>query len=331
MLVIFNSMDGLFLELGPLKIVNGGVTLNPHSWHNIANILFVDQPVGTGLAYTKKAKYPKNDVELSVHFYTWLTEFFSLHRNYIIPNSMKTRPVFITGESHAGHYIPVFTKYILEKNSKAGSKDLVVDIGGVAIGNGWIDPFNQYDVSEFMHGLGVLSLGQKYTMKEKEQACRGMLKKGILNSQKCFSLLDDVLASTGSSSSGRMVMYDARETAKVSGVYPPGHEEVEKYLNRKEVREALHASATPQAFKECTDPPYNALAHQDGKGATEELAYLLDANVRVLLFAGQFDVICNHLGTERLLNRLKWRGRDAWLRAPTGSDNYAVQSPQSMM
>jgi carboxypeptidase D len=322
-------MDGLFLELGPLKIVNGQVTLNPYSWHNAANILFVDQPVGTGLAYTKKAKYPKNDEELSVHFYRWLTEFFAMHSNYLVPGTKKTRPVFITGESHAGHYIPVFVKHILGKNAKAGSKDLVVDIGGVAIGNGWIDPFNQYDVSEFMHGLGVLSLGQKYTMKEKERACRGLLKKGVLSSQKCFALLDDVLASTGSSGTGRMVMYDARETSKVSGVYPPGHQEVEKYLNRKEVREALHASDTPQAFKECTDPPYNALAHQDGKGATEELAYVLDADIPVLLFAGQFDVICNHLGTERLLNRLKWRGRDAWLRAPTGRTSLSSLRPHA--
>lgn len=113
-------------------------------------------------------------------------------------------------------------------------------------------------------------------------------------------------------------MYDARELSKGSRPYPPGHEEVEKYLNRKDVRSALHASETPQAFKECTDPPYNALAHQDGKGVTNELAFVLDSKIPVLLFSGQFDVICNHLGTEKLLNRLKWSGREAWLKASTG-------------
>ena len=119
---------------------------------------------------------------------------------------MMTRKVFITGESHAGHYIPVFTKYIMEKNARAsGKEDLVIDIGGLAIGNGWMDPYNQYDVSEFMHSLGALSLGQKYTMKEKERTCRALLKKGNLNSQKCFSLMDEVLATTGSSATGRMV------------------------------------------------------------------------------------------------------------------------------
>ena len=321
-----SSMDGLFLELGPLKIVNNEVTLNPHSWHNIGNLLFIDQPVGTGLSYTTRGRYPKNDEELSEHFYKMLLEFFKLHSNYVTPgmSGRVSRKVFLTGESHAGHYLPVFAKHILQKNAAAtGPDDLVIDLGGVAIGNGWVDPYNQYDVSEFMHGLGVLSLGQKYTLKEKERACRGMLKKGVLNSQKCFALLDDIIATTGTSSTGRMVMYDAREVSKTRGSYPPGHEDVERYLNRKDVRTALHAQDTPQPFKECTDPPYNALSHQDGKGAVDELTMVLEAGVRVLMFAGQFDIICNHLGTERMLNRLKWKGRDAWLRAST-SEFFSV-------
>ncbi len=48
-------MDGLFLELGPLRLdgeKRDRIKLNPYSWHRSANILFVDQPVGTGLAFT---------------------------------------------------------------------------------------------------------------------------------------------------------------------------------------------------------------------------------------------------------------------------------------
>ena len=50
-----SSMDGLFLELGPLRLYGehrDKIKLNPDSWHNAANMLFIDQPVGTGLAYT---------------------------------------------------------------------------------------------------------------------------------------------------------------------------------------------------------------------------------------------------------------------------------------
>lgn len=59
-----SSMDGLFLENGPLRFVkdeNGNFQLKPapHSWHKApAYTLYIDQPVGTGLSYTT-SKYVK--------------------------------------------------------------------------------------------------------------------------------------------------------------------------------------------------------------------------------------------------------------------------------
>jgi hypothetical protein len=60
-------------------------------------------------------------------------------------------------------------KYILQRNAEAALHParggLVVRIDGLAIGNGWIDPFHQYDVSDYMHGQGLISDGQRHTMK----------------------------------------------------------------------------------------------------------------------------------------------------------------------
>ena len=50
-----SSMDGLFIELGPYRMnKDRSISKNVHSWHNFANLLFIDQPVGTGLSYTIK-------------------------------------------------------------------------------------------------------------------------------------------------------------------------------------------------------------------------------------------------------------------------------------
>ncbi|KAG6889891.1 hypothetical protein C0995_013867 [Termitomyces sp. Mi166 len=48
-----SSMLGLFQELGPCRISNDSstVSLNPFSWNNEANVLFIDQPVGVGFSH----------------------------------------------------------------------------------------------------------------------------------------------------------------------------------------------------------------------------------------------------------------------------------------
>jgi hypothetical protein len=49
-----SSMDGLWLELGPFRLEGpkmANIKVNPSSWHNAANIMFVDQPVGTGYVF----------------------------------------------------------------------------------------------------------------------------------------------------------------------------------------------------------------------------------------------------------------------------------------
>jgi carboxypeptidase D len=149
------------------------VTLNPHSWHGATNLMFIDQPVGTGLAYTRNRKHASDDQQVSAAFYRMLLAFFALHPSYVAPAQEAsgvrvTRPVVLAGESHAGHYIPCMTKYILAMNAEArrqGGGGLVINIDGLAIGNGWIDPFHQYDVSDYAHGQGLISDGQRHTMK----------------------------------------------------------------------------------------------------------------------------------------------------------------------
>jgi carboxypeptidase C (cathepsin A) len=142
-----SSMDGLWLELGPLRLDpnSASVLINRHSWHNVANLLFIDQPVGTGFAYTKsKNGLASNDDMVNTQFYTFLQEFFKLHPRYVNAasgsqhTSSRTRPLFISGESHAGHYIPTMAAHILQKNAAigdSGSGDgLLISLEGIALG-----------------------------------------------------------------------------------------------------------------------------------------------------------------------------------------------------
>ena len=47
-----SSMIGLFQELGPCQVLNNGTLIdNPHAYNEVANLLFIDQPVSTGLSF----------------------------------------------------------------------------------------------------------------------------------------------------------------------------------------------------------------------------------------------------------------------------------------
>lgn len=317
-------MDGLFLEVGPFKFINHQIDkihINPHSWHNIANLLFIDQPVGTGLSYTMSRNgYPTSDDAVNTHFIIFLEEFFKLHSRFTFvdeTNKRFTRKLIFAGESHAGHFIPSIIAAILKHNAISTKDSLFIQVDGAAIGNPWIDPFHQYAAAEIAHGLGLITLGQKYHLNEMEKVCQENIKKGKFNTRVCFNLLDDIIESSSIGGTNRVLMYDSRKYT-VSSSFPPGHETIELYLNQPRVRQAIHAEHCPHKYVECADNPYNALAHQDGKGVTKELSDILNAGIRILVYAGQYDLICNHVGTEKALMLLKWNGAEDWIRAQPG-------------
>jgi carboxypeptidase C (cathepsin A) len=197
---------------------------------------------------------------------------------------------------------------------------ILIDIRGIALGNPWIDPFSQYDVSDYVYSFGLITQEQKNRLQEVNEQCRDQLRQGKLNQRICFSLLDDVIDSSAVGGSHRVLLYDIRKYTAGVHLFPPGRQDVESYLNREDVRQAIHAlEVSKHKYVECADPPYEALAHQDGKSILPELEMILEnGNVRVLVYSGQYDIICNHVGSERALRQANWSGRTDWLDAPGG-------------
>ncbi len=317
-----SSMDGFFLENGPFKVQEDlTLAVHPYSWHKAANVLYVDQPVGTGWSFTGKKKYCDDDACINRHMYAFLQSFLRLHKDLLLSTDGKSsRPVFFAGESQAGHYIPTMVDFILAQNKAKAADALTLNVQGMAIGNGWFDPPNQYDVSQYAHGAGMISEGQYHTLQKKRAECNDGLAQGRYFNPVCFSLLDEVVAATGTDHTGYVSLYDYRLFDNPGNrVFPPGNKTVEAYLNQASVKEALHASESPLSFQECTDPPYDHLKKQDGLGVMGEVGRILDdGSVRALFFNGAFDVICNHVGNEAALQGLVWTGQEDYHVAPRG-------------
>lgn len=76
-------MDGALMEIGPYKVApNGSLVYSEGSWDEFANLLFVDQPVGTGFSYTNTDSYLHELDEMAAHFVTFLRKFFEVFPEY---------------------------------------------------------------------------------------------------------------------------------------------------------------------------------------------------------------------------------------------------------
>lgn len=274
-----SSMDGLWVENGPFRLTKKDdrwtIDIADHSWHKTpAYVVYIDQPVGTGIAFTTSGKYPTNDEEVNEDFYHFLKEFLLLHNDKFLTENTLSRKLFFSGESHAGHYIPSMMNYIRKQNLKSPS--VMIPLSGAAIGNGWVDPMAQYSAHEAAYGYSLIGRAQKRALEEKERQCQEALARGQYVVNVCFQLLDDVVSnSQGRGSSYTVSQYDYRlwERKSQPRDFPPGHQDVEAYLGGRghidsdvqAVLAAIHSTPSWEAgqrYQECTDPPYNALKHQ---------------------------------------------------------------------
>lgn len=107
-----SSLIGLFAELGPCVLeVNATEPVpNPWAWNNNASVIFLDQPAGTGFSSVAEGgREPTSDTDSAVDFQTFLNVFFQK----VFPDKAEL-PLYIAGESYGGHFVPTYTKYILD-------------------------------------------------------------------------------------------------------------------------------------------------------------------------------------------------------------------------
>lgn len=78
-----SSMDGALMEIGPYRVGDGGqLKYNDGSWDEFANLLFVDNPVGTGFSYVDTDSYVHDLNEMADQMVIFLKKFFALFPEY---------------------------------------------------------------------------------------------------------------------------------------------------------------------------------------------------------------------------------------------------------
>lgn len=71
------------MEIGPYRVKDKDtLVMNNGSWNEFANLLFVDNPVGTGFSYANTDSYVHELTEMASQFVEFLEKFFAIFPEY---------------------------------------------------------------------------------------------------------------------------------------------------------------------------------------------------------------------------------------------------------
>ncbi|KAF5358649.1 hypothetical protein D9758_007744 [Tetrapyrgos nigripes] len=129
-----SSSLGLLTENGPLQVTGDfNIVTNNFSWDHLADVFWVDQPVGTGFSTSDASGYVPGEDQVGRDFVGFLSNLVR-----VFP-SLATRPFYLTGESYAGTYIPYITKELFSTQFPP------VNLKKISIGDGTIGAFPLYE------------------------------------------------------------------------------------------------------------------------------------------------------------------------------------------
>eukprot|EP00755_Sulcionema_specki_P006334 Sspe_Gene.35172::Locus_17055_Transcript_1_1_Confidence_1.000_Length_1640::g.35172::m.35172/K09645/CPVL; vitellogenic carboxypeptidase-like protein len=282
-----SSLFGLLSEMGPLMCTSPTeVAERPVTWNDKYAMLFIDNPVGAGFSYTEADGYCENEDQVAENLYALLEQFYSIF------TELQHVPLYITGESYGGHYVPAISYKIHMANNAPNPPSIRIPLKGLAIGDGWIDPVNMIPgYPDMFFNFGLADMNQKAKFQDYCDRTVALIHQGKM--KEAFDVWDEMLNGdifpygnyfhniTGSNDYDNFLRTDA----------PASFGYFSTYVSQASVRQAIHAGSQPFGMHS-RDCEMHLLADFHAT-MRPRLEALLDAKeqYKVLIYSGQLDVI----------------------------------------
>lgn len=318
-----SSSTGLLFELGPCKIANEGqnVTFNKNSWNEVSNIIFLDQPVQVGYSYGGKSINSSPNSAKDV--YAFLQLFYEKFEKFA-ENSFH-----VFGESYAGTYIPNIGSFINTANKALPTpSSRIIPLVSLGIGNGLTDTYIQFaSIPEHSCGASKFAIFDEATcdsIRSKIPQCQ-RLTKYCYNAPNRFTCVPATLSCwqvAGPIQNSGKNPYDVRKSCDRDGDDGPlCYKEmgwIETYLNQPKIKSALGASKD-RTFESCNMDINRAFTFNGdvSHNTAALIPQLLEDGIKLLIYAGEADFMCNYIGNLEWTLALEWTGKaDYNLAAP---------------
>ncbi|XP_073122275.1 serine carboxypeptidase-like 42 isoform X1 [Henckelia pumila] len=307
---------GAFTELGPFfPTGNGrGLRINSKSWNKASNLLFVESPAGVGWSYSNTSSdYTTGDASTANDMHMFMMGWFKKFPSF------KTRDLFLTGESYAGHYIPQLAIELLDHNKH--STDYKFNIKGILIGNPLLKLDRDVPATyEFFWSHGMISdeIGlaimndcefEDYTFATPHNVSKSC-NDAITEANKIvgdYINNYDVILDVCYPSIVQQELRLRKMATKISvGVDVCMTYERRFYFNLPEVQKALHANRTnlPYPWSMCSSSVLNYTETDGDIDILPLLKRIVQNHIPVWIFSGDQDSVVPLLGSRTLVREL---------------------------
>jgi cathepsin A (carboxypeptidase C) len=293
------SLHSVFFQNGPYRI-NPDLTLrkNDYSFTNIAEVLYVDQPLGTGFSnVTNISLIPHHESVIVDDCKNFFVKFLEKHPEY------HDRPLYLVSQGYGSHFILPLAENLTRDHMHH------VNFQGIALGNAWIRPEIQ---------ISSLSSYSKKNNLCHEFAYIASLYGYILSS--VFIDLDMdvqayeiVMLATGvlrGVMNHKFNQYDTRIKCK-NGTCDYNFSILQRFLDQPEVRKLLGTQGRNFNISSFEVFRWLLINEEYLDDKSDNLIHLLNnTNITCYLFSGMHDWWINTFGLDQFMDSLHWSGRE---------------------
>ncbi|XP_076286316.1 retinoid-inducible serine carboxypeptidase isoform X2 [Lasioglossum baleicum] len=307
---------GNFEELGPLDL-----NLNPrnYSWVKDYNVLFIDNPVGTGFSYTTTANaYATTNAQIASDLVECMRGFLKQLPKFANVST------YITTESYGGKMGAEFA-LAWYKAQKAGT--IKSKLKGVALGDAWISPIDSVMTwAPFLLETGMVDTAGYRQIHEAANATKKAVDtKKWRESTNLWSYTENVILEatsnidfyniltktnpvyTKDSSAVRLLSEPTLSRGDVMSTYDVN---LNNLMNGP-VKRALNLTSTHSTQ---SGTVFNKLQVDFMKPVIDKVELLLNqTDLKVVVLTGQLDLIVDTPGTLIWVEKMKWRGSNWWM------------------
>ncbi|XP_035792569.1 retinoid-inducible serine carboxypeptidase-like [Anopheles albimanus] len=320
-----SSMYGNFEELGPLTLELENRT---HTWVRDYNVLFIDNPVGTGSSYVEDfSLLTKTNGEIADDLVELMKQFYAIQPEF------RDTPLHIYAESYGGKMAPEFA-YVLNKAIQNG--EIECNLQSVGIVAPWVSPIDSVlSWAEFLLNMGfvdtkgyraiqasaietehVLNLGRW----EEATNLWGITENVILRETHGIDFYNVLFKQDYFTTRSQLEQFsrDMRSAiaSRATRLASEDRDQILEDLMRFEVAPALSLPAE-SVYGAQSGRVFNTLAGDFMKPAIDVMELLLNnTSLDVVIITGQLDLIVATPGNVRWIEKIQWDGRNSYLQAP---------------